>query len=51
MSYTIILYGAGGELERKTGDDIGDILREYADEGSLSDGDTIKIFDTDDLAD
>lgn len=44
--FTIILRNSlGGELDRKTGEDIGDILREYAKEGCLSGGDTIEIID------
>ncbi len=46
MLYTVVLYNSsGGELDRKTGDDIGDILRQYADEGCLSGGDRLQIID------
>jgi hypothetical protein len=45
-AYTVILVNSsGGELDRKTGDDIGDILRQYAAEGCLSGGDTLRIID------
>lgn len=34
-------------LDRKTGEDIGTLLRTLADEGCLSGGDTIRIIDHD----
>lgn len=49
MSYTVILLNSsGGELDRKSGDDISDILRQYADERCLSGGDTLRIIDHED---
>lgn len=35
-------------LDTKTGDDIATLLREYADEGCISGGDTLVIIDHDD---
>lgn len=48
MTYTVKLYNSSnGELDSKSGNDLGDILRQYADEGCLSGGDTIRIVDND----
>jgi hypothetical protein len=46
---TIILINSSGcELDRKEGDDAAEILREYANEGCLSGGDTLRILDNED---
>jgi len=34
---------SGGVLDEKEGDDIGDLLRDYAADGCLSPGDTLEI--------
>jgi hypothetical protein len=48
-AYTIILVNSsGGELDRKSGDDLGDILRQFADDGCLSGGDTLRLIDHND---
>lgn len=46
MMFTVYLTNSvGGELDRKTGPDVAELLREYANEGCLSGGDTLKILD------
>jgi hypothetical protein len=50
--YTVkLIHSCGDQLDIKSGDDLGDILREYADEGSLADGDSLKIRDNADYED
>jgi hypothetical protein len=45
-AYDVVLRNSsGGELDRKSGDDLKTLLREMADEGCLSGGDTITIID------
>ncbi len=49
IPYTIILLNSSGnELDRKSGDDWGAILSEYASEGCLSGGDCLLFIDEDD---
>lgn len=38
---------SGGVLDEKEGDDIGDLLRDYAADGCLSGGDTLEIEEID----
>lgn len=52
MTYTVVMRNSmGGELDRKTCADLGDILHEYANEGCLSGGDTLTIIDNDENQD
>lgn len=52
MTYRITLRNTvGGILDKKEGEDIGAILREYANEGCLSGGDTLGIEDLDEPTD
>lgn len=45
-TYDVVLRNSmGGELDRKSGDDLGIILTEYAAEGCLSGGDTLTFID------
>lgn len=49
MPYRITLRNSsGGVLDEKEGDDIGDLLRDYAADGCLSPGDTLEIEGDDD---
>lgn len=50
MAYRITLRNSsGGVLDEKEGDEIADLLRDYAADGCLSGGDTLEIEEIDDL--
>jgi hypothetical protein len=45
-TYDVVLRNSsGGELDRKSGDDLSQIMADYAREGCLSGGDTLTIID------
>lgn len=46
MMQIVLFNSSGGELDRKTGNTFAGLLKELADEGCLSHGDTIRLIDT-----